>query len=44
MPSGNIADPHIIHAILAIAGAAATLLGLICVNMTGSGRREGRKG
>lgn len=43
MPAGAITEPPVIAAILAIAGAAATLFVLICPDMAAADRRKGRE-
>jgi hypothetical protein len=42
MPAGNIVDPHIIDAILAIAAALVAVLGPICFDMAQAERRNRR--
>jgi hypothetical protein len=43
MPTDTITDPHVFFAILAIAGAAVILFGLICLNMAASDRQQRRE-
>jgi hypothetical protein len=42
MPIGPLADPHLLDAIVTIAGALAILVGLVCANMAAPDRRRGR--
>jgi hypothetical protein len=44
MPEGAITDPHVIDAILAVAGAVAILFVLICLNMAQSDRERRERG